>query len=191
MHGTVSGTDHLEVSPDGSRIYLASGQVLRTGSFIQAASIGAGVPRFGDSGNVVYVLDKFGVIGVYDTTTFLKVDEVNLPCSFASVKQLLVLPSGSGWLGLGDDLVCGLVRGVPTMTPFELERVSLSFEGPGMDEFRFSARFVLAESSDGIDPESEAVQVSFGQYCEPRRNLREYWKRSREGDHTTSGKTEI
>lgn len=42
QHGLVSGTDNLDVSPDGSRIYLASGQVLRTDTFFETGVIGGG-----------------------------------------------------------------------------------------------------------------------------------------------------
>ena len=35
-HGTVDGTDRMSLSPDGTLIYLRSGQVLRTASFNRA-----------------------------------------------------------------------------------------------------------------------------------------------------------
>ncbi|MCZ6522263.1 MAG: hypothetical protein O7A68_00135 [Alphaproteobacteria bacterium] len=108
-HGSVSGTDHLEVNPDGSRIYLTFGQVLRTGSFIQAGLVGSGIAQFGDSLDVVFVANEPDLLEVYDTTSFLKVDEMILPCSFNNIEQMVILPGDSGVLVLGDDLVCGLV----------------------------------------------------------------------------------
>jgi len=49
---------------------------------------------------------------------------------------------------------------------FEPRRASLTFLSPGSDSFSFSARYELDESSNGIDPESEDVTVSFGTYEE-------------------------
>jgi hypothetical protein len=102
----VSGTDHLEVNPDGARIYLGSGQVLRTGSFIQAGLIGSGVPKLNKDGSLAYVGKEPNIIEIYDTTTFLKVDELTTSCSFSQIQQIEVLPDESGWLILGDDIVC-------------------------------------------------------------------------------------
>ena len=49
VHGSIvfGGTKHLEVSPDGSRLYLSSGQVLRTETLTGAGFIGSGVSQFG------------------------------------------------------------------------------------------------------------------------------------------------
>lgn len=107
-HGSVSGTSHLEVSPDGGRIYLTSEQVLRTGSFIQAGSVASGIHQFGADPSRVYIADEPNEISIYDTETFLEIDFFNLNCSFQNIRKLVVLPGDSGWLVLGDDLLCGL-----------------------------------------------------------------------------------
>jgi hypothetical protein len=48
----------------------------------------------------------------------------------------------------------------------ELQTASLKFVHPGSNHFHFSAEFDLNENSDGIDPETEDVTVSFGTYTE-------------------------
>lgn len=106
-HGSVSGTRQLEVSPDGGRIYLTSGQVLRTGSFIQAGSVASGIHQFGADPSRVYVVDEPNEISTYDTETFLEIASFNLNCSFQNIRKMVVLPGDFGWLVLGDDLLCG------------------------------------------------------------------------------------
>lgn len=61
-HGDVSGTQRAVVSPDSSRIYLWSGQVLRAESFLQAGSIGNGLKDVSQDGNRVYVLSGNSLI---------------------------------------------------------------------------------------------------------------------------------
>lgn len=105
-HGSVSRTDHLEVNLDGSLIYLGSGQVLRTGSFIQAGLIGSGVPKLNNDGSLAYVGKEPNIIEIYDTTTFLKVDQLTTSCSFNEIQRIEILPNESGLFILGDDIVC-------------------------------------------------------------------------------------
>jgi hypothetical protein len=118
-HGSVSGTDIMELNGDGSRIYLTSGQVLRTGSFAQAGRVDAGIARFGESQEIVYVAEYAGFnsaqtteVGVFDTATYLQVDTHVLQCPidrFARFGDFVVLPQDEGWLVLTQDLVCGLL----------------------------------------------------------------------------------
>jgi len=88
-HGSVGGTDRLEVSPDGARIYLRSGQVLRTSDFNQIGSIGGGVPRLNTDGSLCYV-GVSSAVQVWRTDTYLQVDAVAVS---NGVSQMLVLPS--------------------------------------------------------------------------------------------------
>jgi hypothetical protein len=88
-HGSVGGTDRLEVSPDLSRIYLRSGQVLQTADFNQIGSIGYGVPRLSADGSLCYV-GTSSAIEVWRTDTYLQVDGIPVPYG---VDQMLVLPN--------------------------------------------------------------------------------------------------
>ncbi len=107
-HGSVSGTDHLAVSPDGTRIYLRSGQVLRTGSFVQAGLIGSGLPAVNSNGSQIYVGQEPNRVEIYDALTFLKINEQATSCVFNNLQQIMVLSNDAGWLLLGDDLLCGM-----------------------------------------------------------------------------------
>lgn len=109
--GGVSGTTVLEANPDGSRLYLGSGQVLRTGSLISAGQVGAGVHQFGDDPDSVFVASTPNVLKTFSTTTFLETSMTTMPCSFSTIKRLIILPGSSGWFVLGDDLLCGRLLG--------------------------------------------------------------------------------
>ena len=112
-HGSVAGTDHLEVSPDGRRIYLGSGQVLRTGSFNQAGAVAPGIARFGGSAATVYVAktsfnstERDIRVGVFDTATFQEVDEVTIPCLSDGDPDDFLVISDDVLVVLDDDLLC-------------------------------------------------------------------------------------
>ncbi len=107
-HGSVSGTDYMALSPDSSRIYLRSGQVLQTADFVQIGLVGSGIPRVNSTGSRVFVARAPGLVEVYETTFFTKVDEVALPCSISSLKGFELLDDGDGVLLLGDSKVCGV-----------------------------------------------------------------------------------
>lgn len=94
-HGTVSGTQLMDISPDGSRIYLSSGQVLRAESFLQAGRIGAGIPSVSKDGSSVFVASSSKLIDVYSSTTFLKTDSISLPTSSQSVINFDLLSTNS------------------------------------------------------------------------------------------------
>ncbi|HEX6883184.1 MAG TPA: hypothetical protein VF530_07365 [Planctomycetota bacterium] len=110
-HGSVGGTDHLEVSPDGARIYLRSGQVLRTSDFTQIGSIGSGPSRLSPDGSLAYVSRSDGMIQLYDTATFLPAGEVTLPCSpdVFGPGTLLLLPNERGLVALRGGRLCGVL----------------------------------------------------------------------------------
>ncbi len=121
-HGSVSGTNALEPNPGGTRIHTGSGQVLRTGSFVDEDRLAAGIARYGDSPDIVYVAEYPGfgspaptttTVRVYDTSTYLEIESFSLPCApasrFAGIADFVILPGDGGFLILADDLVCGIV----------------------------------------------------------------------------------
>jgi len=79
-HGTVSGTTgQTSISPDGSRIFLNGGQVLRADSFLQAGRTGPGLPAVSPDGQTVYAAESGVLIQAYSTQTFLESGSVELP----------------------------------------------------------------------------------------------------------------
>jgi DNA-binding beta-propeller fold protein YncE len=125
-HGSVSGTNALEVNLDGMRIHLGSGQVLRTGSFVDDERLVGGIARYGDTPGVVYVAEyrSFGgsetttTVHVYDTSTYFELESFTLPCApagFSRIADFVILPGDTGFLILADDLACGFVGGGSTI----------------------------------------------------------------------------
>jgi len=86
-HGSVSGTGAFDLSPDDTRIYLGSGQVLRTSDFSQIGSVGGGVPAVSDDGALVY-MGASSEIQIWRTDTYLQVASVAVP---GSVEQLILV----------------------------------------------------------------------------------------------------
>ena len=159
QHGTVSGTDIMEVNGDGSRIYLTSGQVLRTGSFAQAGRVDAGIARFGEFEDTVYVAEVSSgapmiEVGVCDTGTFVQLDTITLNCAadrFARFSDFVVLPGDAGWLVLNQDLVCGVLE----------EGAGLDMDGDGVIDARDNC-------PDDPNPDQEdADRDGLGDLCDP------------------------
>lgn len=67
--GSVSGTQQLALDASGTRIALGSGQVLRTGSFIEEGSIPSGSPAISESGDRFAVNSAPGIVEYYDAQT--------------------------------------------------------------------------------------------------------------------------
>jgi subtilisin family serine protease len=105
-HGAVSGTSRLDISPDGTRIYLGSGQILDTSTFFQTGTIGVGLPALNKDGSSAFIGRSPNLIDVYNTSTFLKVDEINTLCPTTGFQRLKILPGTLGWVVLGNDKVC-------------------------------------------------------------------------------------
>ena len=106
VHGPVSGTDKLAVSPDGNFIYTGSGQVLRTDSFIQVGRVGEGVPRVSNDGSLVYVAQVPDKISVYETATYSLVGSITTSCRMSSIQVFDILPNGEDYVILADDILC-------------------------------------------------------------------------------------
>lgn len=125
-HGTISGTYAMDINPDGSRIFLASGQVLRSDTFLQAGLIGSGMPRISSDGELAYVY-RNGNLETYSTTTFLLQDTFELPSEFANgVQQFALLPNNRGMVMLsGSKLLITSNIPEPT-TAFVLSLFSLA-----------------------------------------------------------------
>lgn len=120
QHGSVSGTNQLSLRPDGTRIHTGSGQVLRTGSFIQAGLTPSGIAGYGDVAGIFYVAlyNSFTsnalttVVKSYDQETYVEADSWTLQCptqSFSNFSDFIILPQDAGFLILNQDTLCGLV----------------------------------------------------------------------------------
>jgi hypothetical protein len=115
-HGSVSGTGALAVSPTGSRIYIASGQVLNTTTLNDLGTTTAGFPLLSAEGGRVFVAtngayywDFTGNAGpeirVFETATFTEVGRFN---AGASIDRMLFLVDGMRILAINDNIVFGV-----------------------------------------------------------------------------------
>lgn len=77
-HGSVAGTTRLAVSPDDELIYLGSGQVLQTSSFVQIGYAGPGLPQLNGDGSICYMGNKDEISG-YNTSTYTRFGSTELP----------------------------------------------------------------------------------------------------------------
>jgi len=108
-HGTIpSGAEDLQVSPDGMKLHLKSGLVLRTENFIQAGVVGNGHSKLSEDGLKKFVASSPNLIEIFDTTTFLKSDEIVFSCSLNNVIGVDRLSDNGGTLILGNNSLCVL-----------------------------------------------------------------------------------
>lgn len=134
VHGSVSGTDQLGVSPDGGLIYLGSGQVLQTSDFVQIGLVDSGVPRVSADGSQVYVAKLPGSVEVFETDFFTKLDTVDLPCALNNLRAFSLVNDGEGFLVLGDNVVCGRNTTIvprprcEVLPSFDADTLTLGFE---------------------------------------------------------------
>jgi len=104
-HGSVSGTELKALSPDGTRIYLGSGQVLDTSTLTQVGLFPAGRPLVSQDGTSLFVADVADdTTRVYDLTSKAQVDARPWECDINALSAMFEF--GDGILVLGDDLVC-------------------------------------------------------------------------------------
>jgi hypothetical protein len=105
VYGTISGTDHLSLNADGSRIYTTTGGIFDTASITRIGELPRGLAVADLANPVVYVvgfaLDK---VGVYDAGTLGRTGERLMPCSLTTVARFA--PLSDGLAVLGDDLFC-------------------------------------------------------------------------------------
>ena len=141
-HGSVSGTTRTSISPDGSRIYLSSGQVLRSDSLVQSGSIGNGISEISSDGALAYVFRQGG-FSTYSTETFLEVGSpIILPAEFGNqVSQFRLLPNGGGLIALHDNQLLIATNEIPEPTgiPFALGDVNRDGEVNFLDISPFIA----------------------------------------------------
>ena len=104
-HGQVSGTSSLALNPDGSRVYLLSGQVLSTDTLTQVAQFPAGRSVVSQDGSKLFVGDEQSDSArVYDIATTGQVGNRRWGCNILNLA--VIREFGNGVLVLGDDLVC-------------------------------------------------------------------------------------
>jgi hypothetical protein len=105
-HGSVSGTDNLAVNLTGTRIALGSGQVLRTGSFVEEGRVTAGRSVASPISNTLFVAAAGGEVEVFDFDTLALTDSISTSCDNSSTGKILVYNNDVSFVFLQSDMVC-------------------------------------------------------------------------------------
>lgn len=110
-HGTIlyGGSKHMAIEPDGSNIYMASGQIVRTDSLTQSGQIGRGVSAVGSDATSVLVGEAPNSIVSYDKSTYLQSSKVFTTCNTTAIDRILELQPGSEWIILGQQTACRVI----------------------------------------------------------------------------------
>lgn len=112
-HGSVSGSFHLESSLDGSRLHLASGQILDANSLSVVGQVGPGVSRFDTDPTRIFVVAAPNQIQTWSVVSQTSLTSRTLNCTFSQVRELLVMPGEQGFLVLADSQLCGVAQVAP------------------------------------------------------------------------------
>jgi len=120
-HGSsVSGTLQLALHPDGTRIALGSGQILRTGSFLVANNVTGGFPLYNHDGKRLYMGVNPRRIDVFNTTNYTKIGEINSDCGANQVTRMAVTEDEDKIYLIGGGSFC---------------RISLDADNDGLNDF--------------------------------------------------------
>ncbi len=113
--GSVSGTDAMDISPDGTRLYTRSGQVLRTDTLTQVGATIFGVPRVSADGSKLYV-GSGTTVHEFDRSTLNELAQFGSPCD---VSRLVLSPNTDELFALGSGGLCriSLLPATATATP--------------------------------------------------------------------------
>jgi hypothetical protein len=92
-HGDVEGTQRMAITPDGARVFLGSGQVIRTSDIIPVGAIDEGYPVLEPGGTTAYALSPTHATA-FETDTFSPVAGYDLTgCGFTSEISAAVMSS--------------------------------------------------------------------------------------------------
>jgi YVTN family beta-propeller protein len=110
---SLNSTRMLDISPDGSLIYLLGGQVLSSDTLSEIGRLGPGVPTVSEDGSLVYMVVGDHV-DVYDATTRLKEGEFPLGPIVGLIRKVDLLPGDAGMYVLEANTL--YLSGVPEPT---------------------------------------------------------------------------
>lgn len=109
QHGTVSGTQFIDIDPTGTRVVLRSGQILDTATFTQVGAVGGGAPRYSGDGSKIYVAPDSTTLEEWDVATQLMTTSHAFPCaSTQTITGMVLLPGDAGVLVLSGAHICGI-----------------------------------------------------------------------------------
>ncbi len=110
-HGSIGGTLHFDVNPNGNTLHLRSGQILNADTLDVVGQIGGGIPRFDIDPNRVFVTGPTNTIQTWNTQTQSQIDSVSIPCNFNAFNtpsRFAVLEGETGFIAFQGDRLCGI-----------------------------------------------------------------------------------
>lgn len=116
-HGSVGGTDNLALNPSGTRIALGSGQVLRTGSFIEDGRVPSGRSVGSNLTDTLFVAGPNGLIESFDFTTLVQAGSRTTYCDNGTTSRILAYDGDQSFMLLQFDRVCLNATVSRTMPP--------------------------------------------------------------------------
>lgn len=108
VHGSVSGTNRMSLSPDGAALALTSGQIIRTADITQQGRVGSGVVSFSADGQWIVAAQGAGDLHYYSAATYLETRILDSNCAVGTADRLVEVPAADSWALLGDDVLCVL-----------------------------------------------------------------------------------
>ncbi len=160
-HGSVNGTNQLAINAAGSRIALGSGQVLRTGSFIEEGAVAAGANAASAVSNALFVNVADGVINVYDFDTLTQT-ETRTICGLGGLASRMEIFDGDrGSLLLRENQLCFTAVSArdPVPDPFaELVFPDAALESCIRDAAQMQA-ISLPEEFTSLDCSTSALKI--------------------------------
>ena len=158
-HGALVFTHHMEVSPDGSRLYLSrawssqdtvNGVVLDAYTLDVVDAVPPGLARFGEEPGVIFLAREPNSVDAWDLSLDTILSSLTLPCSDVNFKELVVMPEDSGFVVLMGSSVCGLVVPAPEVIgPGNILICSSDWNGSSYDStlYEYTADGVFVDSS--------------------------------------------
>jgi len=157
-HGALDYTEHMEVSPDGSRLYVSTqgwwgnlnGVVLDAYTLDIVDAVPPGISRFGEDPDVIFLAREPDQLNTWDLSADTIVDSLTLPCSEEDFKEVVVMPDDRGFVVLMGSTVCGLVVPTPTVIgPGNILICSSDWNGGSYDStlYEYTADGVFVDSS--------------------------------------------
>lgn len=124
-HGSIGGTERMSLSPDGTRLYLRSGQVIDTADFSELGELEFGVPWAMDNGMDVMVGTGTGTLHIYSAADLQEVDVLTTDCELETfdirlardVHRISPSPVDGQWLMLGGSVLCAIDLNNPRVPP--------------------------------------------------------------------------
>lgn len=105
-HGSVSGSYNMSVNLTGTRVALASGQVLRTGSFVQSGRVINGLSVASQLNNHLFVLSNNSDMSVFDFDTLEEIASITTNCEFGTTSKFGTFNQDNSFMFLQQDVLC-------------------------------------------------------------------------------------